>query len=168
MLVADVTEGTVLDVGCGPAPPVRDLLARGVGYVGVDLSATVVHLAARRLDGAGPGRCHLLVADARALPFADRSFDLVVCTAVLGLLTARARRAALFEMARVCRGEVRLLEPVARHDRRTPRVRNRLVGLAVDGPLIRADFESAGLVAGVTGPPCVVGVYSPVRAAPPA
>ncbi|MCB9832871.1 MAG: class I SAM-dependent methyltransferase [Planctomycetes bacterium] len=64
---ADLLEGSVLDVGCDAAV-LRDHVTRG-HYVGVDRSsaADVKH----DLQSGG------------ALPFADRSFDTVICTDVL-------------------------------------------------------------------------------------
>ena len=73
--VLSASQGSVLDVGCGPAR-----LADAVPgtYVGVDLRLEMLTRAH------GP---HLVCADAAALPFPNRTFDTVVSTAFLGLLS---------------------------------------------------------------------------------
>jgi 2-polyprenyl-3-methyl-5-hydroxy-6-metoxy-1,4-benzoquinol methylase len=67
-----------LDVGCGEGRVTRDLTARGHSTVGVDLSRTLVRMAAEA-DLAGDYR----VAHASELPFDDGAFDLVVAYNVL-------------------------------------------------------------------------------------
>lgn len=65
--------GRTLEVGCGEGRVARDLRARGHAVVGVDTSAALVgHASAADPSGA------YLVGDAAALPFPDRTFDLVV------------------------------------------------------------------------------------------
>lgn len=68
----------VLEVGCGPAMGVPDVLRRcgGGGYDGVDLSPTMIAVASRRnrrAVAAGRARFHLCPVD--ALPFPDSRFD---------------------------------------------------------------------------------------------
>ena len=65
-----------------------------------------------RQAGADLGPSRFCVADAQALPFADGQFDYALATGTLGLLSRSGQRAALGEMTRVCRGELRLLEPL--------------------------------------------------------
>lgn len=163
-LVADVTGGIVLDVGCGPAHLGRALLARGVDYVGLDRNPAMVARAVRGLRGRGPGRARVVRADLVAMPFRAASFDLVVATGVLGLLEIPARRAALQEMARVTRGEVRLLEPLRRADVPTRLVRARLLALLRDRPIEPDELLRAGLDPRVCDPTLLAGVYSMVRA----
>jgi SAM-dependent methyltransferase len=62
-----------LELGCGEGRVVRDLQELGHTVTGIDSAPTLV-AAAREVD---PGGTYL-VADASALPFADRSFDLAV------------------------------------------------------------------------------------------
>jgi ubiquinone/menaquinone biosynthesis C-methylase UbiE len=76
-LLGDVGGRDVLEVGCGAAQCSRWLARRGARVVGVDLSAAMLAAAAVRT---GPGGPALVQADARALPFADASFD-VACSA---------------------------------------------------------------------------------------
>ncbi len=157
-LVDGVTSGRVLEVGCGPSYLGPVLVARGVDYVGVDRNAAMLDHAAR-----GVPRPALVRADVTALPFADRTFDVVLAPAVLALLDVRARRRALGELARVTRGEVRLLEPVHRPGEPVRALRSRLVGLTRDRPLELEDVRAVGLTPSVVGR-SRLGVYSVVVA----
>jgi ubiquinone/menaquinone biosynthesis C-methylase UbiE len=86
---------TLLEVGCGSGHFTRWFRDQGLAVMGVDLSRTMLAEARRR----GTSAC--VVADARALPFADRSFDLVALVATLEFLEAPAR--GLREAVRVAR-----------------------------------------------------------------
>lgn len=136
----------VLDVGCGTAFLARTM---GPGYVGLDLE--VAMLARAR----GP---RVVVGDAGRLPFRDRSFQTVVSTGFLGILTPEVRAGVLLEMARVCRREVRVLEPIARVTRAPALALSR-------NPIQLREFSAAGLDARV-GPPVYFGLYAPVVARP--
>ena len=163
-LVSDVASGIVLDVGCGPAHLAQGLLRRGIDYVGVDRSHTMLAHAAHAVRGCGPGRAHLLRADLTALPFTDACFDLVVSTGVLGLLDRPARNTALTEIARVTKGEVRLLEPIVRGDQNVDRWRWRLLAFVSDQPLELAELQDVGLAPRVVGDSRFAGTYSFVLA----
>ena len=163
-LVADVLEADVLEVGCGPAHLAKGLLARDVGYVGLDRNPAMVTRATRAVEGWGPGRGSVVRADVTAVPFASGSFDVVVATGILGLLTVPERRLALREMARVSRAEIRLLEPILRPDEPARPVRSRVVALVRDRPLSLDELIRVGLDAEVRGPARLAGVYSMVRA----
>jgi SAM-dependent methyltransferase len=93
-------QGSVLDVGCGSGWLLAELAAGGVEPArlhGVDLLEGRVEAAARRLPGATIER-----ADARALPFPDRRFELVLLfTALSSMASEEAVARALAEAARV-------------------------------------------------------------------
>ena len=100
--------GRVFEVGCGRgvALPVLARLLRPRRLVGVDVDRSLLELARSRC-GVPAGVVELRLADVRALPFADASFDLVWCRDVLTLvedLDAAAR-----ELRRVLRPEGRAL-----------------------------------------------------------
>jgi ubiquinone/menaquinone biosynthesis C-methylase UbiE len=97
----------ILDVGCGTG----EITARIAGLypeaalVGVDLIERHLELAKTRCAGLG-GRVAFRNADAFALPFADGSFDLVVCRHMLQAVPRP--QAAMAEMVRVLRPGGRL------------------------------------------------------------
>ncbi len=163
-LVADITTGSVLDLGCGPAHLARRLLARGVDYTGLDRNQAMLARASRRLGTWGPGRTRLVLGDVAALPFAPGSFDVVVATGVLGLLGRTARAQALREIVRVARGPVRLLEPVRRPGAPPSTARSRVLAFAADPPFTTAELTGAGLHGEFRGPALLAGVYSAVWA----
>src|SRR3954452_16575980 len=104
---------TVLDVAGGAGHLDRALAARGRQFVVVDLTPEM--LAAGR-DGAeeeGAANILFVQADAAALPFADRSFDLVWSRFAFHHMPAI--EPVLAEMRRVCRpdGRIALLDIVA-------------------------------------------------------
>jgi ubiquinone/menaquinone biosynthesis C-methylase UbiE len=163
-LLAEVTHGTVLELGCGPAHLAKGLLARGVDYVGLDRNPAMAARADRAVGSWGPGRGLVVRADVTAVPFRAASFDVVVATGVLGLLPVPVRRIALQEMVRVSRGEVRLLEPVVRDHAPTRVVRSRIIALVRDRPLALDELVEVGLEPEVRGQALLAGVYSMVRA----
>lgn len=104
-LAADGRALTLLDVGAGlgdiPAAA-RDAAARqGVRLVaiGADAAPSLARASLRRLDAAA-------CADARALPFATGSVDIVTCSQVLHHFPPEGVVALLAEMTRVARGRV--------------------------------------------------------------
>jgi len=88
----------------------------GVRLTGVDLSPGMLALARRRAADLGR-TADLREADAQALPFADASFDTVVCT--MSLCSVPDERAAIAEMHRVLRpgGQLLLADHVAAPNR---------------------------------------------------
>ena len=72
--------GYALDIGCGPGEIVKKLAARLPKWklIGVDRSLTMIHRARQ-----SPHSVFFLAGDACLLPFADSSFDLVLCNSVL-------------------------------------------------------------------------------------
>lgn len=86
--------GRLLDVGCGTGHWSRFFAARGFKVTGIDLSGEMIAQARSRKS---PG-CHFKKADARSLPFADGSFDLITAMTVLEFIPDP--RPALQEMFR--------------------------------------------------------------------
>jgi len=99
----------LLDVGTGNAGVLRDLLAwgrRGGGMewtgVGLDLKEAMIRIAAAE-GPVVPGRLRLILGDARALPFADGTFDAAFSTLTLHHLSDEDAVVFVAEMARVAR-----------------------------------------------------------------
>ncbi len=86
----------ILDAGCGPGGTTQ-ALATLAPTIGVDLHPRALALARRR--GTGP----LVRASVSCLPFANASFDAVVCVDVLYHREVGDDAEALAELARVCR-----------------------------------------------------------------
>jgi ubiquinone/menaquinone biosynthesis C-methylase UbiE len=78
----------------------------GVQLTAIDLSSTMLHIAAHRAEALGL-RAAFEQADAQCLPYAHNSFDSVVCT--LALCEIPDERAAIAEALRVLRPGGRLL-----------------------------------------------------------
>ncbi|MFG2877906.1 class I SAM-dependent methyltransferase [Streptomyces sp. NPDC048337] len=95
---------TVLDSACGIGTQALGLAVLGHRVTGADLSPVSAVRGAREAAGRGLA-LPVAAADMRALPFADASFDAVVCAdnALPHLLTATDVRAALAETLRVLR-----------------------------------------------------------------
>jgi ubiquinone/menaquinone biosynthesis C-methylase UbiE len=92
----------ILDVGCGPGFFVTELLeavGREGSVVGLDISADMLAVAAKRAEGHGNVKFH--EADATSLPVPDASFDRAVCVQVLEYV--RDVPTALREMHRALR-----------------------------------------------------------------
>lgn len=87
---------TLLDVGCGTGWFARRFAADGLRVTGIDPDPAMLDFARTR------GGADYVRGDARALPFADGSFDHVVSVAALCFI--REDRRALEEIVRVCRG----------------------------------------------------------------
>lgn len=100
--------GRTLDVPCGTGRFHELYRSLEIPAVGVDASPDMLELARARGMEAYPG-------DVRAIPFADESFDAVVCFRLLNQLTVDEMRQAFSEFARVARRfalvTVRLGEP---------------------------------------------------------
>lgn len=92
----------ILDVGCGTGDLTRVLGEESDAYV-VGLDAD------RRLLGHVDGADDRVIGDATRLPFADATFDLVVCQALLINLADPV--GAVEEFARVSRDRVAAIEP---------------------------------------------------------
>jgi ubiquinone/menaquinone biosynthesis C-methylase UbiE len=113
--VCSQARGEVLEVAVGTG---RNLgfYPDGVRLTGIDFSPAMLDIARARAVELGR-EIDLREGDAQALPFADASFDTVVCT--LGLCGFPDDRAAIAEMYRVLRpqGALLLLDHVGSHHR---------------------------------------------------
>ncbi len=98
---------TVLDLATGSADIPRNVVRwarqrdRTVEIMASDFSADILAIAARRV--AGSPNIYLLRCDARDLPFADASFDIVLCSLALHHFPAADAARVLAEMDRVSR-----------------------------------------------------------------
>jgi ubiquinone/menaquinone biosynthesis C-methylase UbiE len=103
-LAGDVEGRRMLDAGCGSGPLFEDLRSRGAHVSGFDASPAMLELARQRLGA----DADLRVADlSQPLPYADATFDDVVCSLVLHYL--REWTAPLAELRRVLKPGGRLL-----------------------------------------------------------
>ena len=90
---------TVLEVGCGTGHFTRWLAEGGLWTVGLDISPAML-VQARRLEAAAKV-CPYVLGDGLALPFPDRSFDLVALITTLEFIPQPER--AMAEAGRVAR-----------------------------------------------------------------
>ncbi len=103
----------MLDVGTGTGIFAEAFAGRGLDVTGIDPSPALLAVARRHAAGA------FLQGTAEKLPFADRSFDIVMMGHVLHETDDRA--AALSEARRVARQRVAILEwPYLEEDRGPP------------------------------------------------
>jgi demethylmenaquinone methyltransferase/2-methoxy-6-polyprenyl-1,4-benzoquinol methylase len=97
MLRAVPAGARVLDVACGTGDLARILASKASEVVGVELNPERVAWASKR---ASP-KTRFQVGDARALPFADRSFDLATISMALHEMPAAHRPVVFEELLRV-------------------------------------------------------------------
>lgn len=102
---------SVLEVAVGPGPTLPEIVRR-VGpdgsVSGVDLSPRMLRAAGRKLRAAGCRDVDLRLADARALPFPDESFDVLFNSYMLDLIPLAELAPVLGEFRRVLKPEGRL------------------------------------------------------------
>jgi ubiquinone/menaquinone biosynthesis C-methylase UbiE len=139
-----ITSGSVLEVCCGTAYLTRELLKRGVDAYGTDIAPKMSDRARKNLAAEGLDPERVSVADVADLPFEDGQYDYVISTGALGLLSRKLKHKALAEMVRVCRKEVRLLEPI---EKREGFYWGRVWTLMVDGhrPIPKRILDDLGL-----------------------
>jgi ubiquinone/menaquinone biosynthesis C-methylase UbiE len=96
---------SVVELGCGTGRfaemLLRDRLSSSATYLGVDVSSTMVHLAASRLEPFGQRARALQTSGTIAIPAADRSCDRFVSAYVLDLLGEADIHTALHEAERL-------------------------------------------------------------------
>ena len=110
--LADVRNGDrVLEVAVGPGTALESLARSNPAGVtiGMDLTPAMVERARRRLQRGSLTRPALCQCDARFLPFANQSFDLVLASYLLDLLSTADIASAVAEMRRVLRPAGRLV-----------------------------------------------------------
>jgi ubiquinone/menaquinone biosynthesis C-methylase UbiE len=148
--------GRVLEACCGTGQLLVEMLKRGI-----DLPPNMVEVTRHRLTAAQLDPQRVYLADITALPFDDRSFDYAVVAGSMGLLPLAEKRAVLQELVRVCRTEVRLLEPL---EKRPGFYFGRLLTLMVDGPrpIPQSLFSEPGLAC-VVQLDTMAGIFSCIR-----
>jgi len=92
---------SVLDAGTGQGDMPLAFAGRGWEVVGLDADPDVAAVARATVDGAP--RVRIIEGDARALPFADASFDVAHCSLLVHHLDPAAAVTVLRELARVTR-----------------------------------------------------------------
>ena len=91
----DVTHGTVLDIGCGPAVHTDRLTQLGCTVYGVDVSEEMISIARSKQFP----KTTFLIGTIERLPFEGAAFDAVLCSGVLEYL--ENTEAAIREIVRV-------------------------------------------------------------------
>jgi ubiquinone/menaquinone biosynthesis C-methylase UbiE len=109
-------EDVTLDVACGPGSVVLAFAGVARKSVGIDATAAMLEEARKLAAKRGASNVEWHRGDAYALPFADKTFDIVSCRFAFHHLREPLR--ALLEMRRVCRarGHVVLCDAVASDD----------------------------------------------------
>jgi len=94
--------GAALDLGCGPGVLLPSLLERCSSVAAVDVSPEMLERARTAIAGRpGADRVSISLGSADAIPFGDRSFDVVTCIGVISYWPNTEK--GLAEVARVLR-----------------------------------------------------------------
>lgn len=109
---------SVLDVGCGKGFMLHDmaLLIPGIAVKGIDISGYAIENAIEDM------RPHVRVADAKELPFPDKSFDVVISINTIHNLEREECAKALREIERVSRGKSFVTVDAYRHEEEKERM----------------------------------------------
>jgi ubiquinone/menaquinone biosynthesis C-methylase UbiE len=142
--ITEELSGRALEVCCGGGQLVLELLRREVDAYGIDLSPKMTAQAQTKLAQAGFDPSRIARADVTRLPFAAGSFDAVISTGAIGLFKPAVQQAALEELTRVARREVRLLESF---EKREGLYLGRVLAFMFDGmrPIPQEMFQACGL-----------------------
>jgi len=107
---AEIPPGTsVLDVATGTGAvlvPAAALVGSEGRVVGIDISLPMISRARTEIRNAGFGNAQVLVADAERLPFAQNSFDCVLCSFAIFLFSSLS--SVISECRRVLRSSGRI------------------------------------------------------------
>jgi ubiquinone/menaquinone biosynthesis C-methylase UbiE len=118
LLGGDAPAGPMLDVGAGTALIPIEICRRlpRARLVAIDLSRAMLELGQRRLDEAGfAEQVSLQLVDAKALPYADGAFDVVISNSIVHHIPEPRR--AMRELSRVLRpGGALLVRDLLRPD----------------------------------------------------
>jgi SAM-dependent methyltransferase len=109
----NLKEGSqVLDVGCGKGFMIYDFiqLIPGIRMTGIDISSYAIENAIE------PTKPHVQVADARSLPYKDKSFDLVIAINTVHNLEKNELAKSLQEIERVSKGKSFITVDAYRND----------------------------------------------------
>lgn len=108
-LLAPQRNEKILDIGCGNARDIRQLVEAGVEVVGIDISEGMIKAARDELKATGKGSADvfLTVGDATRIGYADGTFDGVLCSEVIEHIPEPER--ALLEMLRILKPGGRLV-----------------------------------------------------------
>ncbi len=111
--LADVKPGMkVLDVGCGRGEILRHCAERGAYAYGIDYAPVAVELSHEVIGAMSPedaARTGVMLADAKKLPFADKSFDRVLMFDVVEHLHPWELHEAMLEVRRVLKDDGRFI-----------------------------------------------------------
>ena len=111
----DIEGGSLLDIGCGAGHHTKNLSLKGFEVTGVDISINGL-LQAKAIAESNNVKPDFVLGDSENLPFADQSYDVVLCSLVLHHFPNRKR--ILKEIARVSRRyivafEVNAYDPIS-------------------------------------------------------
>ena len=95
----------VLDIGCGTGAHLNIYRESGCELFGVDSSPSMLDVAKKRLGE----DADLRLGDAREIPYASNTFDIIVCMLVLHEMDQRSRLSVIAEMKRVLKTGGRIL-----------------------------------------------------------
>ena len=93
----------ILDLGCGTGKHSIFLATQGFSVYATDLSATGINITKQKVKSLGLNSVQLAQHDMKRIPFADSSFDAVVCTWTIYHGTLNEIRKAVNEIYRVLR-----------------------------------------------------------------